>query len=171
MLLMLTSFMACASSWPSKIKPHIQPVDIQRYAGVWYEIARFPHRFERGLQGVTATYTLLPDGKIKVENKGYKNSLEGASSSVIGKAKPAGDPSLGHLKVSFFWIFYADYYILALDKEDYQWALVGSSSPKYLWILSRTPQLEPEIYDQLISRASMLGYDITKLEQVSQPPL
>ncbi|MBK9291533.1 MAG: lipocalin family protein [Bacteroidetes bacterium] len=153
------------------MKPHIQPVDLNRYAGTWYEIARFPHRFERNLTGVTATYTLMPNGKIRVENKGFKNSLDGPVSKAIGKAKPAADPAVGHLRVSFFWIFYADYFILGLDQENYQWALVGSSSPNFLWILSRKPQMEQQQLERLIQRAAELGYDVSKLEMVPQPVL
>lgn len=171
MMLVITSTFSCATNWSSKMKPHIQAVDLERYIGTWYEIARYPHRFERDLVGVTATYTMLPNGRIKVENKGYKKSLEGEPSNAIGKAKPAGDPAIGHLKVSFFWIFYADYYILALDHENYQWALVGSSSPNFLWILGRTPQMEQAMLDKLIRRAAELGYDISKLEMVAQPDL
>lgn len=167
----LTLLYSCSTSWSARMKPHIQPVELERYTGVWYEIARFPHRFERNLAGVTATYTLLPDGKIKVENKGYKGGLDGEPSSVVGKAKPAGDPGVGHLKVSFFWIFYADYYILDLDHDHYQWALVGSSSPGFLWILYRKPQMDQALRDSLINKAAALGYDVSKLELVPQPAL
>ncbi len=170
-LLVIISTYSCATNWSSKMKPQIQTVELERYTGTWYEIARYPHRFERDLVGVTATYTLLPNGRIKVENKGYKKSLDGELSKAIGKAKPAGDPSIGHLKVSFFWIFYADYYILALDHESYQWALVGSSSPNFLWVLGRKPQMEQATLDNLIKRAAELGYDISKLEMVAQPLL
>lgn len=171
MFFILPGLFSCSTSWSAKMKPHIQPVELERYTGVWYEIARFPHRFERNLAGVTATYTLLPDGKIRVENKGFKGGLNGEMSNVIGKAKPAGDPGIGHLKVSFFWIFYSDYYILALDQANYSWALVGSSSSNFLWILSRKPQMEKPLLDSLINRASELGYDISKLELVPQPAL
>lgn len=171
MIFILPGIISCSTSWSAKLKPHIQPVELEKYTGVWYEIARFPHRFERNLVGVTATYNLLPDGKIRVVNKGFKGGLDGEMSNAIGKAKPAGDPCIGHLKVSFFWIFYADYYILALDQANYSWALVGSSSPNFLWILSRKPQMEKPLLDSLINRASELGYDISKLELVPQPAL
>ncbi len=171
MIFLLPGMFSCSTSWSAKMKPHIQPVVLERYTGVWYEIARFPHRFERNLAGVTATYTLLPDGKIKVENKGFKGGLDGEMSNVVGKAKPAGDPEIGHLKVSFFWIFYADYYILALDQTDYQWALVGSSSPDFLWILHRKPQMEKPLLVSLVNKAAALGFDTSKLEMVPQPAL
>ncbi|MFW5757035.1 MAG: lipocalin family protein, partial [Tangfeifania sp.] len=114
----------------------VQELDLKRYMGKWYEIARFDHRFERNLVGVTATYSLRDDGKIKVVNAGYKNNLDGKYKETVGKAKQPNPEEPGKLKVSFFLFFYADYYILELDAE-YQWALIGSSSDKYLWILSR----------------------------------
>ena len=143
----------------------INKLDLQRYLGTWYEIARFDHRFERGLQGVTATYSLRDDGKIKVVNKGYKNSLDGELDVATGKAKLTDDP--GKLKVSFFWIFYGDYYILELE-ENYQWALIGSSSDKYLWILSRTPKLEEPVKNRILELAQKRGYDTSKLIWVEQ---
>ena len=146
----------------------IEELDLQRYLGSWYEIARFDHSFERGLEGVTATYSMRNDGKIKVVNKGYKNSLNGKLDVATGKAKLTDDP--GKLKVSFFWIFYGDYYILELN-EDYQWALIGSSSPKYLWILSRTPKLEEPVKNRILELAQKRGYDTSKLIWVEQPDL
>jgi lipocalin len=149
-------------------KTVVKELDLQRYLGTWYEIARFDHRFERDLVGVSANYSLRDDGKIKVLNSGYKNSLEGEYSEAIGKAKipnPTNEPA--KLKVSFFWIFYGDYFVLELDK-DYQWAIIGSSSDKYLWILSRTPQLTDELYSDLIDRISERGYDVSKLIKVEQ---
>ncbi len=146
----------------------INELDLDRYLGTWYEIARYDHSFERDVVGVTANYSYREDGKIKVVNAGYKNSLDGKYNEAVGKAKqpnPEGDP--GKLKVSFFWIFYADYYILELDKN-YQWALIGSSSDKYLWILSRTPQLEQETLEHIVSKAEEHGYDTSKLIWVEQ---
>ncbi len=146
----------------------ISELDLDRYIGKWYEIARYDHSFERGLVGVTATYSYRNDGKIKVVNAGYKNSLDGKYSEAIGKAKqPRPDKEPGKLKVAFFWIFYADYFILELD-EEYQWALIGSSSDKYLWILSRTPQLDQEKLNHILAKAKERGYDTSKLIWVEQ---
>lgn len=138
----------------------VQELDLDKYLGTWYEIARFDHKFERGLQGVTATYSMRPDGKIKVVNQGYKGSLEGEKSSALGKAKLTDEP--GKLKVSFFWIFYAGYNILELDKN-YQWALIGSDTDKYLWILSRTPTLDQDILQKILAKAENRSYDTSKL--------
>ena len=146
----------------------VKELDLQKYLGTWYEIARYDHRFERNLVGVTANYSIRPDGKIKVVNSGYKNTLDGEYSEAIGKAKipdPENEPA--KLKVSFFWIFYGDYYVLELDK-DYQWAVIGSSTDKYLWILSRTPQMAPEIYTDLLKRIADRGYDTSALIKVKQ---
>jgi apolipoprotein D and lipocalin family protein len=146
----------------------VSELDIVRYMGTWYEIARFPHSFEKDLVGVTATYELLENGKINVINKGYKSTLDGKLKTAKGRAKIPDIQNPGKLKVSFFLFFYADYYIMELDKENYQWALIGSSSDKYLWILSRTPAMEPDIYNMLITNADRRGYDISKLMVVPQ---
>ena len=140
-------------------------LDLQQYLGKWYEIARFDHRFERGLVGVTATYSMRDDGKIRVLNQGFKNTLDGELSVVEGKAKLTDEP--GKLKVSFFWIFYADYFVMELD-ENYQWALIGSKSDKYLWILSRTPKLDESLKKLILEKARTRGYNISKLIWVEQ---
>ena len=148
-------------------KTVVKNLDIEKYLGTWYEIARFDHRFERGLVGVTANYSLREDGKIKVTNSGFKNTLDGEQSEAVGKAK-IPDPDIpSKLKVSFFWFFYGDYYVLELD-EDYQWALIGSSSDKYLWMLSRSPQMEEGLYEKLISKLKERGYDVSNLIKVEQ---
>lgn len=143
----------------------ISNFDLTRYLGTWYEIARFDHSFERGMDNVMAEYLLREDGMIDVFNSGWKN---GKYKTAEGKAKqpdPLTDPA--HLKVSFFLFFYSDYDILMLDK-DYQVALVGSRSPKYLWILSRTPEVEDKVMDQVLEEASGRGYDIDNLIWVDQ---
>ena len=145
----------------------VKQLDLERYMGTWYEIARFNHPFERNLEGVTATYKLRPDGKITVINQGYKNTLNGKHSRAKGKAKQPNPKEPGKLKVSFFLFFYADYNILELDK-DYQWVLIGSSSNKYLWILSRTPELDKQTLSYILDKAQQRGYDISKLIWVKQ---
>ena len=148
-------------------KTVVKELNIERYLGTWYEISRYDHSFERGLVGVTATYSFREDGKIKVVNAGFEETLDGKKSEAIGKAK-IPDPSVpSKLKVSFFWIFYGDYFVLELDK-DYQWALIGSSSDNYLWILSRTPQMDEALYGELLDNLTKRGYDVKKLIQVEQ---
>lgn len=148
-------------------KTTVKELDIEKYLGKWYEIARYDHRFERDLVGVTAVYTYREDGKIKVVNSGFKDSLDGQRSEAIGKAKIPDPASPAKLKVSFFWLFYADYFVLDLD-ESYQWAAIGSRSDNYLWILSRTPQLDENLYTQILGRLTKRGYNVGKLIKVKQ---
>jgi len=167
LLLNLTLLTNCKSNDSMINKETVKEVDLEKYIGTWYEIARYPHSFEKGLVGVTATYSFRKDGKIKVVNKGFKNSLNGEEDIAIGKAKVPDYNDKAKLKVSFFWIFYGDYYIMELD-DDYQWAVIGSSSDKYLWILSRTPKMEESVYNMLIQRIEKRGYNLDKLIKVEQ---
>ena len=136
--------------------------DLNRYLGSWYEIARFDHRFERGMDQTKATYVLRKDGKVDVLNTGLK---DGKYSEAKGVAKLTDTPS--RLRVSFWRPFYSDYRIMLLD-EDYQYALVGSGSDDYLWILSRTPRLSDEVKDKILAEAQQRGYDTGKLIWVKQ---
>ncbi|MGB1004861.1 MAG: lipocalin family protein, partial [Salibacteraceae bacterium] len=135
LLLFLPLFYSCQSQTTMIDKTVVKELVLEKYLGTWYEIARYDHSFERNLVGVTATYSMRDDGKIKVLNAGYKNTLDGKLSEAEGKAKIPNANEPAKLKVSFFWIFYGDYFVLELD-ENYQWAVIGSSSDKYLWILS-----------------------------------
>ena len=140
----------------------ITNLEPQRYLGKWYEIARYDHKFERGLNFATANYSLMDNGKIKVVNSGIK---DGKLKSSIGKAKFTDNPGL--LRVSFFGPFYSDYRIMLLSK-DYKYALVGSKSAKYLWILSRTPAVPEGTLNHILVEAANRGYDISKLIWVKQ---
>ena len=142
----------------------VTSLDVERYMGRWYEIARYDHSFERNMEYCKAQYTLLPDGKILVENSGV-DSRNGKFRIADGKAK-LGDHS-GQLRVSFFLFFYSDYNILALD-NNYEWALIGSKSPKYLWILSRTQKLPEVVLNEILLTAQNRGYDTSKLIMVTQ---
>ena len=141
----------------------IQSVDLNRYLGYWYELARLDHPFERGLEYVMAHYSLREDGKIDVLNTGIK---DGRAEDAKGIAKTTSVPGL--LRVSFFGPFYSDYRIMMLD-ENYQFALVGGGNDNYLWILSRTPQLDEATLASILSEADRRGYDTTKLIWVKQP--
>lgn len=146
-----------------KIDKHtVSQLDLKRYMGKWYEIARFNHRFERGLEGVTAEYSFREDGKIKVLNCGHKGQLKGKEKCSTGKARLPKDGQSGKLEVSFFLFFYSDYNILELS-PDYQWVLIGSSTDKFLWILSRTPRLPQDTLEYILSKARSRGYDTSKL--------
>ncbi|HPE55396.1 MAG TPA: lipocalin family protein [Bacteroidales bacterium] len=146
----------------------VKQVDLERYMGTWYEIARFPNSFEKNLVGVTATYSLKENGKVDVLNQGYKNSLDGKLEKAKGFAKLPDKSQPGWLKVYFFWPFGGDYLILELDQENYQYVLVGSPKKDYLWILSRTPKMEQATYDNLVIKAKERGYDVSKLQMVEQ---
>jgi len=173
-LLISISF-TCTESKPLKMKTinstPSENFELDRYLGTWYEIARFPHSFEKGLVGVTAKYSKMENGKIKVVNSGFRETLTGKFKKAEGKAKFAGPENIGHLKVSFFLFFYADYYILELDTQNYEYALVGSSSSKYLWILARNPRIPEGIYQMLLEKAKERGYQPDNLIKVEQKPL
>jgi len=146
----------------------VKSLDLNRYLGTWYEIARFPHTFEKDLVWVTATYSLRDDGKIRVVNQGYRNSPDGRLKKATGKAKIPDPDAPARLKVSFFLFFYSDYFVMELG-DDYQYAMIGSKSPDYFWILSRTPQMKSETYEMLLARAEERGYDLSRLVKVPQP--
>lgn len=151
-------------SIPEGIEP-VKDFDIQRYLGVWYEIARLDHSFERGLEKVTANYSLLNDGGIKVVNRGFdphKNKWKAS----VGKAYFVSDPNTGRLKVSFFGPFYGGYNIIALDAANYSYAMVCGPNKTYLWILARASILEDGIKSRLINTAKELGFDTEKLIHV-----
>ena len=149
------------------IENTVQELDLDRYLGKWYEIARFDHSFERGLVGATANYSITEDGKIKVVNTGYKDSFDGKFNQAEAKAYRPDENYPGALRVSFFLFFYSDYWVLDLD-EDYTFTLVGSKSSKYLWILSRTPEMAPADLQRVLNKAVSLGYNTGNLIWVEQ---
>jgi apolipoprotein D and lipocalin family protein len=140
----------------------VDDLELDRYLGTWYEIARLDHRFERGLSDVTANYSLRDDGGVRVVNRGF-NVEEGAWQDAEGKAYFHGEPTVGRLKVSFFGPFYGGYNIIDLDRDNYQWSLVVGPDRAYLWILSRSPELEPAILQRLTAKAEMLGFATSEL--------
>ncbi len=148
--------------------PSVKDVDIERYLGTWYEIARLPHRFEKDLVGVTATYTRKPNGEIEVINQGYKKSLDGERKTARGRARLTDPDTPGLLKVSFFWIFWSDYKIIRLDTAEYKWVVVTSSSKKYLWILSRTPKMDEALVSELTAFVAGKGFETEKIIWVEQ---
>ena len=158
----------CATAVGQKVDHStITSFDLDRYLGKWYEIARYDHSFERDLVGCTAEYALRDDGKIKVTNSGHLKTLDGPYKESVGKAKARRNGKPGQLEVSFFGPFYGDYDILELA-PDYSYSVVGSSSPRYLWILSRTPQLTASTKGKILRNLQQRGYDINKLIWVEQ---
>lgn len=148
-----------------RLPPQIQPVEpfmLERYLGTWYEIARLDHSFERGLNKVTAEYSLRGDGGVRVVNRGFSASTN-AWKEAEGKASFVNSPDQGFLKVSFFGPFYGAYVIFDLDHELYQYSLVCGPNRSYLWILARTPFLPEAILQRLINKAAAAGFDTGRL--------
>jgi apolipoprotein D and lipocalin family protein len=146
----------------------VSRVDLNRYIGRWYEIAKYPNRFERKCdRNVTATYSIRPDGKISVVNACI--TREGQQNQSSGWAKAVNQKTGAKLKVTFFWPFFGDYWIIDLG-PDYDYAVVGEPSRKYLWILSRTPKMEDAVYAEVVNRLAAKGYDASGLERTTQTP-
>jgi apolipoprotein D and lipocalin family protein len=145
----------------------VRDFDLEKYLGKWYEIARLDHKFERGLSNVTAQYNIREDGGVRVLNRGF-NEIRDEWKEAEGKAFFVDDTSIGRLKVSFFGPFYASYNVISLDQEDYQWSLVAGPDTDYLWILARTPELDQDIIDELVSMAKSLGFKTDDLIFVDQ---
>ena len=139
-------------------------VDLERYLGTWYEIASYPASFQSGCVATHAEYSLREDGKIKVVNRCSDKTLDGPERVAEGVARVVDEETNAKLKVSFFWPFEGDYWIIDLD-EHYQWAVVGEPSRKYLWILSRTPVMGPDLYRHITGRLLQTGYDPGKLRR------
>ena len=158
-MILVTSLALAAGcvSGPKVDNTPVAALDLNRYLGEWYEIARFDHSFERGVEQAKANYTQNADGTIKVVNTGIR---DGKSKTAIGKGKKTDTPGL--LRVSFFGPFYADYRVMLIDK-DYTRALVGSGGADYLWILSRTSGLSETAKSELLAEAQRRGYDTGKL--------
>ena len=161
MMVAVAMLAGCASA-PKVDNSVVRSFDLDRYLGDWYEIARFDHTFERGVEEAKANYSLRDDGKVVVLNSGVKG---GKPKTANGVGKTTDTPGL--LRVTFFWPFYADYRVMAID-DAYTAALVGSGSADYLWILSRTPRLDPKMKERLLAEASRRGYATSKLIWVRQ---
>lgn len=159
-----------STSCTSQMQPlnTVPGVDLEKYAGKWYEIARLPNSFEKGLDCVTAEYTLRDDGKVTVLNSGRKEKDPEKRNSAKGKAWVPDPNEPGRLKVSFFWPFAGNYYIFHLDKENYRYSLVGDPSRKYFWILARNPQMEQAQYDSLMEIARQNGFPVEQVIRVNQ---
>ena len=146
----------------------VPKLDLSRYLGRWYEIARFQHSFEKALVGATAEYSLRKDGKVDVLNSGFKKTLDGKYRSAKAIAWVPDPTQPGAIKVRFFGLFPADYLVMGLDEENYQWAVVGNNSRQYLWFLSRTPEIPADLLEKMKGIAIAQGYDLTGLYLVPQ---
>lgn len=166
-ILLIAATMIFNSAHSQKTPVVVSSVDLKRYSGVWYEIARLPNFFERKLKCVTATYTLREDGKITVLNAGHYITDPGKSTSSKGVAWVPDKNKPAKLKVQFFWPFSGDYWILYLD-DNYKYVLVGDPSFKYLWILAREKKMDESTYNMLLSKAIGNGYDVKTIIRVEQ---
>lgn len=157
----LLMLLAACTGIPDKVQP-VQGFELQKYLGKWYEVARLDHSFERGLSQVSAEYSLREDGGVKVVNRGY-NEDKKEWKVAVGKAYFVGAADHGYLKVSFFGPFYGSYIVFDLDQTGYQYALISGPDKSYLWILARTPQLDPAVSARLIAKAKAAGFETDKL--------
>ena len=168
-LLVLVLLLTACMGVPENVKV-VDNINANQYLGTWYEIARLDHSFERGLEKVSATYSLKQDGGIKVINRGFnvaKNEWKEAEGKAYFVDPPnANKTNTGKLKVSFFGPFYGAYNIIALD-ANYQHVMICGPDKSYLWILSRTPQLADSIKQDLIAKAKALGFATDKLIYVN----
>jgi apolipoprotein D and lipocalin family protein len=149
---------------PDGIEP-VRGFDAQRYLGTWYEVARLDHRFERGLDDVSASYAANPDGSIAVVNRGLERG-QCRWKEARGRAVFLGPRDVGSLAVTFFWPFAGGYHVFALDERDYGWARVSGPSRDYLWILARRSDLPDPVRADLVERARALGFPVEQLIQV-----
>lgn len=169
-LLGFAIFAAAAAFIRAETKPlDVVPfVDLQKYLGTWYEIATIPQRFQKGCVGVTAEYSLRKDGDIDVLNTCRQGTLDGKVRTAHGKAWVVDKNTNAKLKVRFFWPFTGAYWVIGLD-ADYRWAIVGHPDRTYLWILSRTPQMDEALNAELLKLIAAKGYDLSKIKRTLQP--
>lgn len=145
----------CASTTPPEGIAAVTPFELARYQGRWYEAARLDHSFERGMTDVSATYTPLPDGSVRVLNRGF-DPAKGGWREAEGRALFTGPATVGSLKVSFFGPFYGGYHVAALD-PDYRWSIVVGPDRSYAWILTRDQRISPALKQDLTERIKALG--------------
>lgn len=149
---------------PLQVVPY---VDLNRYTGTWYEIARYTNKFQTGCIGSRATYAIRDDGRLSVLNECYEESDKSKLRSANGKGWVVDINTNAKLKVSFFWPFSGDYWIIDLGR-DYEYAVIGHPERKYLWVLSRTQVMDESVYEGILTRLKKQHYDISKLIRTQQ---
>ena len=162
----LMAFISFGSTGKS-VTEVVKDVDLKKYAGTWYEIARFPNNLEKELVEVTSTFKHTKNGRYEVVNSGYKGSRGGKRSTIKCNVHVPDPDNTGAMKVRAF-IFSFDYRIIDVDRENYQFALVTTNSDKFLWVMSKTPTMNPRDYGRMVESARKKGYDIGRLEMVPQ---
>lgn len=165
-LIICTAILSGCLGMPESVKP-VSGFELNKYLGKWYEVARLDHSFERGLSHVTAEYSARNDGGVAVLNRGYSEA-KGKWTEAEGKAYFVNGPEDGYLKVSFFGPFYGSYVVFELDRENYSYAFVSGPNTDYLWLLSRTPTVEPQVMEKLIRMSRERGFDTSRLIYVQQ---
>ena len=165
----LSLLLSACTGMPEGVRP-VDEFDLNKYLGKWYEIARLDHSFERGLNNISAEYTLRDDGGVKVINRGYSSEDKQWKQSE-GKAYFVNTPDQGYLKVSFFGPFYGSYIIFELDEKNYQYAFISGPDTSYLWLLSRTPNVDKDLIEKFINRSKALGFDTDNLIYVKHDDL
>jgi apolipoprotein D and lipocalin family protein len=171
LLLAVLALGACATTPERPPVRTVAAVDLQRYAGTWYEIARFPNSFQDGrgrrCVATTADYALRPDGQVAVTNR-CLDAADGNRETVAnGTAYAVEGTNNAKLRVTFFWPFYGDYWVIGLD-PGYRWAVVGAPGRDYLWILSRRPEMSAGDYAQAVSIAAAEGFEVARLQPTPQ---
>jgi len=161
----LLVFLAGCLGYPDTVTP-VGGFELQKYLGKWYEIARLDHPFERGMERVTAEYSLRDDGGVSVMNRGFKVQ-QGAWKSSEGRAYFVDSPDKAYLKVSFFRPFYGSYVVFELDRGNYQYAFVSGPDTSYLWLLARTPTVDKALLERFVKTAGEKGFDTDKLIYVN----
>lgn len=157
----LSLFSCSSSNYPPL--DVVDKVDVQKYLGKWYEIALLPNSFEKNCYCTTAEYSLIDSETIRVVNSCRKDSTKGDIDKATGKAFVVEGSNFAKLRVQFFWPFRGDYWIIDLDKENYQYTVVGTPSRKYLWILYRKPKMDDGLFNQLVNKCKEKGFDVSKL--------
>ena len=166
-LFITTLLLASTMSLSAQKLETVPLVDLQKYAGKWYEIASYPLSFQRGCHCTTAEYTVTDKGYVIVENRCNRDSVNGKASYIKGKAFVTKNSGNAKLKVQFFWPFTGKYWIIELP-DDYSYAVVSHPNRKYLWILSRTSKMDPAIYDGILARLKQKQFDLTRLQKTVQ---
>ncbi|WP_419831463.1 lipocalin family protein [Endozoicomonas atrinae] len=165
-VLLVCAMLAGCLGKPESVTP-VSDFELERYLGEWYEIARLDHSFERGLQQVTANYSLRDDGGVRVLNEGYSVDSD-EWEAAEGRAYFVNSEDQGYLKVSFFGPFFGSYVIFELDYDNYEYAFVSGPNLSYLWLLARTPTVDPELIDRFVEQADELGFNVDELIFVNQ---
>jgi len=165
-LLTIPLLLAGCMGMPKGVEP-VDDFELDRYLGKWHEIARLDHTFERGLERVTAEYSLREDGGVRVVNRGY-STKKNAWNEAEGKAYFVEHENLGYLKVSFFGPFYGSYVIFELEESGYEYAFISGPDTSYLWLLAREPSVDQPVMDHFLARAEELDFDLDDLIIVNQ---